>query len=1060
MNEHAWEWAESLGHWALAWTLVVVAVGAWIRLGRPSRASLRYGGWLLATFAGLVLAPLVVWLGPWVSWHDAVALVRRPANLAASPVGRFTSWFEGVPAMAIEGRDGAALAPTASSTWILPPQIPKPVAAVRPRAEGGRWPELALLIWGAGALVFAVRLGRDAIRVRALLAAATGDVPAELAGELEPARVDLGLRRRVRVGVHPEIQAPMCVGLLRPTLLWPTAAHCPMTSSQRRLSLVHELAHLKHGDDWVALLAEIWRCLAWFYLPIHFLLDRLRREREYCCDDVASSRSEGPEGYARWLLDLAPVRVKPPALASSLLGGADLAVRVRRLLDRDSRPASPLTCRQVMMLGGVGLVLLGVSGSVRLVGFVAHAIEAEPADALLPEIEPKALAIKLETAWKDYEAGLLEVEFDEERDSDPFAESRGQERKSVDIKFPGRFQYGSDGRLWRTEFDSMMPNSGARQLVPDRWVTGFDGERHYHWNVRANEVTWGESNPSALALEPRALFWPSRKNLIELLNDATTKVSQKTVDGVRCYLLEKTTRNPSGEWRTEYAISPRRSHLAVEMAYYRNGHRYALHRLQDLRQAERGLWIPSRILSESWSVFDDGSRSLMSRRSMRIVRYEPAKAIARDDFTLTVPFNVTVKDLTDGSAWTTDPWWPEVRELLRDRFAWSPRDLSPLRQLVSHCDGKVEGQPVPPIEASLWINSGPVDWGQLRGKVALIDFSSVGGRHEKAAAIRALGELYKGAGLRVISVLDSKDDPDAARQYVKELRLTHPVAVDLPRAAGFGATMQAFGMKYDSSVFLVDHLGKVRQVKEPGGLIGPLVQMLRDAGSKDVLVASLDPPQLVRDEELDAIGRAFQDWIKQADDGGSLAGTIVDMEGRPIQGAEVRVHAEARILMHPGSFFVIPGRTTHLAVTGDSGMFLLPNLCKGNYSLRISAPGFATIERKTLIESTLGEVVIDAVMGQADAISGQVMDQQGKPIADVDVTISERRIARKDGTQTNYNDTLEMKTTDAKGAFRFNKLPEGDYTLTLKSMGFSQVVRKNVPAGANNLELTLERVRP
>ncbi len=168
-------------------------------------------------------------------------------------------------------------------------------------------------------------------------------VSKDLEDEKEHVRRELGIHRRVRIGIHPEIVAPMCVGLFRPVVLWPGVENCPMNPRERRASLVHELAHLRHGDDGIALMAELWRALTWFFLPIHFTMRLLHREREYRCDDVAAQTLETPEDYARWLLDLAPVSVEvTPLLAASLLGRTSLAGRIARIVRGETRWARPL----------------------------------------------------------------------------------------------------------------------------------------------------------------------------------------------------------------------------------------------------------------------------------------------------------------------------------------------------------------------------------------------------------------------------------------------------------------------------------------------------------------------------------------------------------------------------------------------------------------------------------------------------------------------------------------------------------------------------------------------
>ena len=1059
MSDREWQWVESLGHWALSWTLVVLAVAAWIRKGSADRTvgpAVRYGAWLWATFAGAALAPIIAGIVPRVSWRDVVASVAKPPAPRPPRTAGFRSWFERIAAAGPHDRERAGA---------LAPAPPGPASPPGARAQGsevrregrawdrnGRWIAMALVAWVVGFGVFAIRIGWAWLRVRALLRAGTTAAQPELVSELELAREALGLRRRVRVVVHPEIQAPMCVGLLWPTI-WPAAANCPMTPTQRRTSLTHELAHLRQHDDWVALLAEVWRALCWFYLPVHWTLARLQREREYRCDDVASSQAESLQTYARWLLDLAPVRVEPPLLASSLLGGADLAGRVRRLLDGAKHDARPLSRSQITMLAALAVALLAVAGSVRFVGLAARAAEDEPADAPLPKITAEALREKIRAAWRSYDAGLIEIAFDEEQDRKM---GRGQDNERLPrttVKFPGRFQWVSDGRRWRTEYDSMMQSSNQPDLTPDRSASGFDGSRHFEWKVRANHITFGQSEIRALTLTPRALFWPEGENLLELLGTVGTKVGQVTFDSVRCYSVEQVT----GDWRTVYLVSPRRGFLGVEMARYHRGRPYLSHRLGEPRMSDRGLWVPHKITYELVDIRDDGTSHLELRRAMRVVRFDATRTFAREDFEPKMPLNVDVTDLTLGIHYCNDPWWPEAGKLLREQFDWPKPDLKPLENLETYSGETINGKQAPPIQATTWVNSEPLDWAKLRGKVVLVQFTALAGGQEVIPALGRLAEVYKPAGLEVLTFLGVDDVSDDARQFVRELKIEHPVAIDQPSARELGATRKSFGIAGEESTMLVDHLGKVHRFAR-GKLIETLVALLREAGSKDVQPLSLETAQFTPAMEK-AVDRAWQEWVAEAPAGGKIVGTISDAEGHPLAGAQVRVTVEMNVLMVLSAHFQFGGRKHHDALTASDGGFVVPGLCKGNYTLRIASPGRATVERAALVGPDLSETSIKVVLAQGDTISGRVLDESGLPLAGAEATISKRELLHPDGRRTYYNGFLEMKRTDAQGRFLFRKLPEGDYNLRFAAEGFAPETREHVLAGADNLEATLLRTR-
>jgi beta-lactamase regulating signal transducer with metallopeptidase domain len=1078
MSERTVLLAEALGHWALAWTLVVLAVLLWIRVRRPRRSAIRYGGWLLATFAGAALLPVVIAVGPRVSWSEVTRLVHNaPAmpNQSDRAIA-FRSWFddqptsfrpESVPAEK-EGQAESVLLDnrTAPSSSRLDPS-PIPVA--------DRWLMLAVGIWGAGFLIFAARLLWSAVRIRSLLSGLEPTAPEGLATELESVRQGLSIGRRVRLGTHPEIRAPLCVGLLRPVILWPTEENCPMNPCERLASLTHELAHLRHGDDWIALLAEVWRSLTWFYPPVHLAVTCLCREREYRCDDMAAATLDTPERYAQWLLDLAPVQVSPPPpfLVASLLGGTSLADRIRRIVRGESRWAQPLGRRRWALLALLAFLTLGAAGSVRLIGFAGRAIAEEPADASLAEVTPKELAARIREAMKPYDdIGSIRVVFSETNDMNWTA----GEQKPILVSFRGRARYDGDGSRWRAEYDSMMPHVGSTRLRVDRWSSGFDGVEHYDRQISNNQVILGETNSVARQWTPRSLIWKSGDELIRYLEEPDQDkfpiaIEQRVVDGSRCYVIKVGKRG--AKWENEYSISPKQGYLPISRALFLNGKRYALYDLHGVHAAAAGIWTPERIEDESVDIRDDGSSRLSQRRRIQVVSYQPRLAIPADVFALEIPYGVDVVDRRLGYAFHKDPWWPEACAMLRAKFGWPKPDLSPLRNLGTPADQKFEDQPAPAFRVANWLNAQPLELASLRGKVVLIEFWSISApfRRELVPALRQVYATYHPAGLEMIAIHAPTDQPEEVRRFVREFGIEYPVAIDAPGRGPWGATAEVYGSQDWTCAFLIDPEGKVHSVGSfmgnGGRVVETLIPLLRKAGAVDIKPISLETPRLP-DDAYKALERLFQSKAKEAlgaDPQGRLTGRIVDGHGQPLAGATVRATLQLTVLSlsSPGANHVSAYRgqvERFTAEAGPDGRFELSGLCKGEYSVKAEAPGKAWAVRTFVIAPDFNSAPLDIVLDQGGDFSGQVRDDDGKPVAGATIALTERHHYEHGEFRyvTSFDSTWpDPVITDDSGQFRFTGLREGRYTIEIKAAGFKNGKVEAVPAGTENVAVTLKR---
>jgi len=117
--------------------------------------------------------------------------------------------------------------------------------------------------------------------------------------------------------------------------------------------------------------------------------------------------------------------------------------------------------------------------------------------------------------------------------------------------------------------------------------------------------------------------------------------------------------------------------------------------------------------------------------------------------------------------------------------------------------------------------------------------------------------------------------------------------------------------------------------------------------------------------------KMFEDFKIELTKGGKAAGTVFDENGKPVEGATVK------------TFHF----TNHPVITRKDGKFEIDGLDPGfgSYSLHVTHPNYPAIST-TFSPPNIGEsTYMDAVLKPGVTVYGQVMDEEGNPIADVDV---------------------------------------------------------------------------
>ncbi|MEL7481807.1 MAG: M56 family metallopeptidase [Pseudomonadota bacterium] len=220
-------------------------------------------------------------------------------------------------------------APTSGDVVFAPPMPPAVPVPYEPSLFEGTAAQIAsvagpalLAAWLAGAIgTFALGLYRQWVFMRVVKREMT---PASLAIQTEALEAcqTLGLdRRRIEIATSYISSSPLVTGLARPVVLLPAWFESDYSPVERRVALMHELAHVKRRDLWALQLSAMVQALQWFNPLVHYALRAFRSDQEAACDaDVLGVGTATPHEYGATLVK-AVRRTRPvrePALAASL----------------------------------------------------------------------------------------------------------------------------------------------------------------------------------------------------------------------------------------------------------------------------------------------------------------------------------------------------------------------------------------------------------------------------------------------------------------------------------------------------------------------------------------------------------------------------------------------------------------------------------------------------------------------------------------------------------------------------------------------------------------------
>src|SRR6266403_1446819 len=282
--------------WQGAGLAALFAVGAAGCRSAPARYALAVGALVL-----MMVSPVITFT--WLSWQANPA-VQTGAQGASTWAGTSTQ-----NATALSG----SRAPVAASRTELP-------MAMLWLVEAWFLGVLLLSLRTAGGLFLIERMRRKEIK----------PVGGELFERCVALQRRMALDRVIQYCECLRLDAPAVLGWFRPVVLLPVRALTGLTEEQIEAVIAHELAHIRRLDCFVNLFQIATETLLFYHPAVWWVSQRIRGERENCCDDEAIAICGDAVNYARALTLMEEWRTAPALMMAA--NRSPLAERVVRLL--------------------------------------------------------------------------------------------------------------------------------------------------------------------------------------------------------------------------------------------------------------------------------------------------------------------------------------------------------------------------------------------------------------------------------------------------------------------------------------------------------------------------------------------------------------------------------------------------------------------------------------------------------------------------------------------------------------------------------------------------------
>ncbi|HEY6943978.1 MAG TPA: M56 family metallopeptidase [Candidatus Acidoferrum sp.] len=227
------------------------------------------------------------------------------------------------------GASASAVKPVQGVSVTAPPTAPAPETPANQPAGI----LLCVEVWFLGVVLLSLRTAGGLFLIERMRRKELKPVRRELYLKCIALQLKMGLERVIRYCECDRLDAPAAFGWIRPVVLLPVRALSGLTEDQIEAVIAHELAHIRRLDCFVNLFQIGVETLLFYHPAVWWVSQRIRTEREHCCDDEAVALCGDAVNYARALTLMEEWRATPSLLMAA--NRSPLSQRVVRLLGLD-----------------------------------------------------------------------------------------------------------------------------------------------------------------------------------------------------------------------------------------------------------------------------------------------------------------------------------------------------------------------------------------------------------------------------------------------------------------------------------------------------------------------------------------------------------------------------------------------------------------------------------------------------------------------------------------------------------------------------------------------------